>query len=134
MVNRSAVLLMTINKTSTILPRRWNSRLIQTLQILHDFNYASCFVWVVFLASHMKGRTMTVDVQGQGAQEIFEPKKEETRGGWRKLLNEEQHDLCNICSTIKVMKTRKMRWAGYIACTGEKKNAYKVLVVKPEPG
>jgi hypothetical protein len=97
-------------------------------------------------------RTMTVGVQGQGAQKIFEPRKEETRGGWRKLLNEELHDLCIICSTTKVMearkmrwagymacigekkKARRMRWAGYMACMGEKKNACKVLVVKPEPG
>jgi hypothetical protein len=86
------------------------------------------------LGTHMKGRTMTVDVQGQGAQEIFEPKKEETRGGWRKLLNEEPHDLCNIYNTIKVMKTRRMRLVGYIACMGETKNTYMVLVVKPEPG
>jgi hypothetical protein len=82
----------------------------------------------------MKGRTMTVGEQGQGAQKIFEPKKEETRGGWRKLLNEELHDLCIICSTTKMMKARGMRWAGYMACMGEKKNACMVLVVKPEHG
>jgi len=85
------------------------------------------------LASHMKGRTMTVGVQGQGAQKIFEPKKEGTRGGWRKLLNEELHDLYIMCRTTKVMKARRMRWAGYMACMGGKKNACMVLVVKPEP-
>jgi hypothetical protein len=81
----------------------------------------------------MKGRTMTLGVQGLGAQKIFEPKKEETRRGWRKLLNEELHDLCIMCSTIKVMKARRLRWAGYMACMGEKKNSCMVLVEKPEP-
>lgn len=77
---------------------------------------------------------MTVSVSGQGTKKIFEPKKEETRQGWRKWLNEELHDLCILYSTTKVMKTRRMRWSGYIACNGEKKNAYMILVVKPEPG
>ena len=63
----------------------------------------------------MKGRTMTVGVQVQSAQKIFEPKKEETIGGWRKFLNEELHDLYIISSTTKVMKARRMRWAGCMA-------------------
>jgi hypothetical protein len=48
---------------------------------------------------------MTVGVQEQGAKKIFEPKKEEITGDWRKLHNVELHDLCILCSTAKVMKT-----------------------------
>jgi hypothetical protein len=53
-------------------------------------------------------------------------------GGWRKLHNEELHDLYCSPSIVRIMKTRRMRWAGHIAQMGEKRNAYRLLVGKPE--
>jgi hypothetical protein len=73
------------------------------------------------MVTHIKRRTMTVGVQEQVAREIFKPTKEEVTGGWKKLHNEDLHDLCILCSTIKVMKIRRMRLAGYMACMGENK-------------
>ena len=53
-------------------------------------------------------------------------------GEWRKLHNEELNDLYCSPNTIRVIKSRKMRWAGHVACMGERRGVYRVLVVKPE--
>jgi hypothetical protein len=53
-------------------------------------------------------------------------------GGWRKLHNEELHNLYSSPSIIRMIKSRRMRWAGHVARMGEKRNAYWRLVGKPE--
>jgi hypothetical protein len=53
-------------------------------------------------------------------------------GGWRKLHNEELHNLYSSPSTIRIIKSRRMRWAGHVARVGEKRNAYMNLVGEPE--
>jgi hypothetical protein len=63
---------------------------------------------------------------------IFEPKRDEVTGEWRKLHNEELRDLYSSPSIIRIIKTRRMRWAGHVARMGEKRNAYRLLVGKPE--
>jgi hypothetical protein len=63
---------------------------------------------------------------------IFGPKKDEVTGGWRKLGNEELHDLYLSPNIIKIIKSRCMRWAGHVARIEEKRNAYRLLVRKPE--
>jgi hypothetical protein len=62
---------------------------------------------------------------------IFGPKRDELRGSYRKLHNEALHNLHSSPSIIR-MKSRRMRWAGHLARIGEKMNAYKILVGKPE--
>jgi hypothetical protein len=59
------------------------------------------------------------------------PKVDEVTGGWRKLLNEELHDLYSSSSIIRMIKARRMRWEGNVARLGEKRNAYRLLVAKP---
>jgi hypothetical protein len=54
------------------------------------------------------------------------------RGGWRKLHNEELHNLYCSPSMIRIIKSRRMRWAVHVARMGEKRNAYGILVGKPE--
>jgi hypothetical protein len=51
---------------------------------------------------------------------------------WRKLHNEELHDLYSLPSIIRKIKSRRMRWAGHVARIGENRNAYRFLVGKPE--
>jgi hypothetical protein len=63
---------------------------------------------------------------------ILGPKRDEVTGEWRKLHNEELHDLNSSPSIIRIIKTRRMRWAGHIARMWEKMNAYRLLVGKPE--
>jgi hypothetical protein len=63
---------------------------------------------------------------------IFGPKRDEVTGGWTKLHNEELHNLYSSPSIIKMIKSRRMRWAGHVARIGAKRNACRVLLGKPE--
>jgi hypothetical protein len=63
---------------------------------------------------------------------IFGPEREEVAGCWRRLHKEEIHILYTSPNIIRVIKSRKMRWVGHTACIGEMRNAYKILVGKPE--
>jgi hypothetical protein len=63
---------------------------------------------------------------------IFGPKRDVVMGGWRKLHNEELHSLYFSPSIIRIIKSRKMKWAGHVARMGEKRKMYKLLVGKPE--
>jgi hypothetical protein len=63
---------------------------------------------------------------------IFGPKKDKVTEEWRKLHNEELRDLYSSPSIIRIIKSRRMRLAGHVARMCEKRNAYRVLVEKPE--
>jgi hypothetical protein len=63
---------------------------------------------------------------------IFGPKRQEVAGSWKRLHNEELHYLYASPYIIRVIKSRRMRWPGHVAHTGEMRNAYKILVRKPE--
>jgi hypothetical protein len=61
---------------------------------------------------------------------IFGLKRDEVTGEWRKLYNEELRDLYSSPSIIRIIKSRRMRWAGPVARMGEKRNTYRLLVGK----
>jgi hypothetical protein len=63
---------------------------------------------------------------------IFGPKRDEVTGEWRKLHNGELHNLYSSPDIIRQIKSRRMRWPGHVACMGEGRNVYRVLVGKPE--
>jgi hypothetical protein len=63
---------------------------------------------------------------------IFGPKKDEVAGEWRKLHNEELNSLYSLPNIVRVIKSRRMRWAGHVAHMGEGRGVYRVLVGKPE--
>jgi hypothetical protein len=63
---------------------------------------------------------------------IFGSKREEVTRERRKLLNEELNELYSTASTVRVIKSRIMRWAGYVACMGERRVVYRALVGKHE--
>jgi hypothetical protein len=54
------------------------------------------------------------------------------KGGWRKLHNEELHNLYSSPSIIRMIKSSSIKWAGYAARMGDKRNVYRILVGKPE--
>jgi hypothetical protein len=62
----------------------------------------------------------------------FGPKRDEVMGGWRKLHNGRLRDLYSSPSIVRMIKSRRMRWEGHVARMGEKRNACRLLVGKPE--
>ena len=62
----------------------------------------------------------------------FQGQRDEVTGEWRKLHNEELKGLYSSPSILRVIKSRKMRWAGHVARMGEGREVYRVLVGKPE--
>jgi hypothetical protein len=63
---------------------------------------------------------------------IFGPKRDGVMGRWRKLHNKEVHNLYSSPSIIRIIKLRRMRWAGHVARMWENRNVYRLLVEKPE--
>jgi hypothetical protein len=63
---------------------------------------------------------------------IYGPKRDEVTGDWRKVHNEELHNLYSSPNVIRMIKSRSVRLAGYLARVGETRNAYRILVGKPE--
>ena len=63
---------------------------------------------------------------------IFTPRRDEVTGEWRRLHNEELNDLYSSPNIVRVIKSRRMRWAGHVARMGEERMVYRVLVGKPE--
>jgi hypothetical protein len=64
-------------------------------------------------------------------RKIFGPKRKED-GSWRKLHNDELHNLYSSLNSVRGIKSRRMRWAGHVACMGEGRVVYRVLVGRPE--
>jgi hypothetical protein len=63
---------------------------------------------------------------------IFGPKRDEVTEEWRKLYNEDLNDLYCSPNIVRVIKSGRMRWAGYVAHVGERRGVYRGLVRKPE--
>jgi hypothetical protein len=63
---------------------------------------------------------------------VFGPKRDEVTGEWRELHKEELNDLYSLPNIVRVVKSRRMRWAGQVACMGEDSGVHRVLVGKPE--
>jgi hypothetical protein len=92
------------------------------------------------LASDIKGGTYTEVFENRVLRRIFGPKRDEATGELRKLHDEELRDLYSLPSIIRIIKSRRVRWAGHVARMGEMRNAYtdyyyrlcRLLVGKPE--
>jgi len=63
---------------------------------------------------------------------IFGPRREEVTGEWRRMHNEELNDLYSSLNIVRVIKSRRIRWAGHVARMGEERGVYRVLMGKPE--
>jgi len=63
---------------------------------------------------------------------IFGLKRDEVTGEWSKLHNEELNDLYSSRNIFRVIRKRRMRWTGHVACLGERRGVYRVLARKPQ--
>ena len=63
---------------------------------------------------------------------VFGLNRDEVTGEWRKLHNEELNDLYSLPNIVRVVKSRRMKWAGHVARMGEDRGVHRVLVGKPE--
>jgi hypothetical protein len=87
-----------------------------------------CETWSLTLREEHRLRVF----ENKVLRRIFGPRRDEVTGGWRKLHNEELHDLYSSPSIIRIIKSRRIRWAEHVARMGETRNAYRLLVRKPE--
>jgi hypothetical protein len=86
-----------------------------------------CESWSLTLGEEHKLRFF----ENRMLRKIFENKREED-GSWRKLHNDELHNLYSSPNIVSVIKSRRMSWAGRVACMGEGRGVYRVLVGRPE--
>ena len=63
---------------------------------------------------------------------VFRPKRDEVTGEWRILHNEELSDKYYLPNIVRVVKSRRMRWAGHVVCMGEGRGVHRILIGKPE--
>ncbi|KAJ4440179.1 hypothetical protein ANN_08317 [Periplaneta americana] len=78
------------------------------------------------------GKTQPRVFENKVLRKIFGAKRDEVTGEWRKLHNTELHALYSSPDIIRNIKSRRLRWAGHVARMGESRNAYRVLVGRPE--
>jgi hypothetical protein len=74
------------------------------------------------LVSALKEEHRLSVLENRLLRRIFGPKKDEVNGSWRKLPNEELHNLYSSPNIIRMIKSRRIRWAGHVACMGETRN------------
>jgi hypothetical protein len=86
-----------------------------------------CETWSLSLREKHRLR----DFENRVLRKIFGPKREEEES-WRKLHNDELHSLYSSPNIVRVIKSRRMRWAGHVPRMGEGRGVYRVLVVRPE--
>ena len=65
-------------------------------------------------------------------RKICRAKRDKITGKWRKLRNDELHVLYSSPNIIRNLKSRRLKWIGHVACMEQSRNAYRVLVGKPE--
>jgi hypothetical protein len=87
-----------------------------------------CDTWSLTLRKEHRLRVF----QNRVLRRIFWPRSDEVTGEWRKLHHEELNDLYSSPNIIQVIKSRRMRSAGHVACIRERRGVYRVLVGKPE--
>jgi hypothetical protein len=87
-----------------------------------------CESWSLTLRKECRLRVF----ENKVLRRIFGPKRDEVTGEWRRLHNEELYALYSSPNIIRVIKSRRLRWAGHVARMGERRGAYRALVGKPE--
>jgi hypothetical protein len=87
-----------------------------------------CETWSLTLKEERRLRVS----ENRVLRRIFGPKRDEATGECRELHTEKFHDLKSLPNIVRVIKSRRMRWAGHVARIEESRSVYRVLVGKPE--
>jgi hypothetical protein len=87
-----------------------------------------CETWSLTLREERRLRVF----ENRALKRVFGPKRDEVTGEWRKLHNEELNNQYSSPSIVRVVKSRRMRWAGHVARMREERGVRRVLVGKPE--
>jgi len=87
-----------------------------------------CEAWSLTLREERRLRVF----ENRVLRRVFGPKRDEVKGEWRKLHNEELNNLNCLPNIVRVVKSRRMRWAGHVARIEEDRGVQRVLVGKPE--
>ncbi|KAJ4433880.1 hypothetical protein ANN_16193, partial [Periplaneta americana] len=112
--------------SSSLLSKNLKVRIYKTV-ILPVVLYG-CETWTLTLREEHGLRVF----ENKVVRKIFGAKRDEVTGEWRKLHNAELHALYSSPDIIRNIKSRRLRWAGHVACMGESRNAYRVSVGRPE--
>ncbi|KAJ4452170.1 hypothetical protein ANN_03688 [Periplaneta americana] len=112
--------------SSSLLSKNLKVRIYKTV-ILPVLLYG-CETWTLTLREEHWFRMF----ENKVLRKIFGAKRDEVTGEWRKLHNTELHALYSSPDIIRNIKSRRLRWAGHVARMGESRNAYRVLVGRPE--
>ena len=113
-----------------ILSSSWLSKILKTkihTAIILPIVLYGCETWSLILREKRRLRVL----ENRVLRRIFGSNRDDVTGEWRKL-HEELNDLYSSRKIIRVIKSRRIRWAGYAARMGKRTCAYKVLVGKSE--
>jgi len=112
--------------SSKLLPKNLKIKIYRTI-ILPVVLYG-CETWSLILRDQRKLRVF----ENMMLRRIFGHRRDEVKGDWRRLHNEELNDLYSSSNIVRVIKSRRMRWAGHVARMGEVRGVYRVLLGKSE--
>ena len=105
--------------SSRLLSKKLKIKIYRTI-ILPVVLYG-CEAWSLTLREERKLRVF----ENMVLRRIFGPRRDEVTGEWRRLHNEELSDLYSAPNIVRVIKSRRMRWAGHVARMGEEKGVYR---------
>ena len=111
--------------SSSLLPSNMTIKIYRTVILLIMYG---CEAWSVTLREEHSLRVF----ENRVLKRTFEPKRDEVTWEWRRLYKEELYDLYSSLNFIRAIKSRRMRWAGLVACMGNRRGAYRVLVGRRE--
>ena len=114
--------------SSRLLSEKLRIEIYRTTSIILPVVLYGCESWSLTLREEFR---LTV-FENRVLRRVFGPKRDEVTGEWRILRNEELSDLYSLPNILRVVKSRRMRWAGHVARMGDGRGVYRVLVGKPD--
>jgi len=112
--------------SSSLLSKNIKIKIYRT--VILPFVLYGCETWSLTLREERRLRVF----ENRVLRRVFGSKRDKVTGEWRKLHNEELNDLYCLPNIVRVIKSRRIIWAGHVARMGEKRGVYRVLVGKPE--